>query len=290
MNAVVASVSGRDAGPRRAGPWLLLAPALVFLAVFFLYPLAGMLGRSVLDHGVTLAHYARLLHEPVWLRIVLITFEIALLTTLCTLLLGYPLAYWLAALSPRAAGWLMIIVIVPYFTSILVRTYAWMVLLGTEGVINNLLVQLGLVQTPLSLMYNRFAVLLGMTYVLLPYMVLALYSVMRGIEGSLLRAAHSLGASRIAAFRRIFLPLSLPGVAAGSLIVFIMSLGFFVTPALMGGERDAMISMIIQQQVETYFDWPFASALAAVLLALTLAAFFAYERIVGLEHLFKAKR
>jgi putative spermidine/putrescine transport system permease protein len=278
------------AGPRRARPWLLLAPALGFLAIFFLYPIAGMLARSVLDHGFTLAHYARLGNEPVWLRIIWITFQIALYTTLCALALGYPLAYLLASLRPRIAGLLMILVIVPYFTSILVRTYAWMVLLGTDGMVNRLLQALGVIDKPLPLMYNRFGVLVGMTYVLLPYMVLSLYSVMRGIDRSLLRAAHSLGASRFAAFRRIFLPLSLPGVAAGGLIVFILSLGFFVTPALMGGERDAMISMIVQQQVETYFDWPFASTLAAVLLAVTLVAFFVYEKVVGMEHLFRAKQ
>lgn len=272
-------------------PWLLLAPALIFLAIFFLYPLGGMLSRSVIDKtGFTLAHFARFGTEPVWFEILWITFEIAFCTTLATLLLGYPLAYLLSALRAKTAGLLMIVVIVPYFTSILVRTYAWMVLLGTDGIVNKLLLGLGLVNQPVAMMYNRFAVLLGMTYVLLPYMVLALYSVMRGIDSSLLRAAHSLGASRIRTFVRIFMPLSLPGVAAGGLIVFIMSLGFFVTPALMGSDHDSMISMIIQQQVETYFDWSFASALAAVLLAATLVTFFVYERVVGMEHLFRAKQ
>jgi putative spermidine/putrescine transport system permease protein len=291
MSAVVQS----DEGPRAPGNsrvWFLLAPALVFLAVFFLYPLLGMLGHSFEgpQHTLGLANYGRLLAESVWWQVLKITFEIGLLTTLFTLLLGYPLAYLLSALRPRTAGLLMILVVVPYFTSILVRTYAWMVLLGTDGIVNRLLTGLGLIEHPLPLMYNRFAVIVGMTYVLLPYMVLALYSVMRGIDSGLLRAAHSLGATRRSAFVRVFLPLSLPGVAAGTLIVFIMSLGFFITPALMGGDRDAMISMIIQQQVETYFDWPFASTLAVVLLVLTLAAFFAYDRIVGMEQLFRAKQ
>jgi putative spermidine/putrescine transport system permease protein len=286
----IASAARSGGHVKRTSPWILLAPALIFLAIFFLYPLVGMLGRSVIGQGPWFAQYARLLSEPVWLQIVWITFEIAFFTTVCTLLLGYPLAYLLSALNTRAAGLLMILVIVPYFTSILVRTYAWMVLLGTDGIVNRLLLYIGVIDKPLPMMYDRFAVLLGMTYVLLPYMVLALYSVMRGIDSSLLRAAHSLGASRLSAFRRIFLPLSFPGVAAGALIVFIMALGFFITPALMGGNHDAMISMVIQQQVDTYFDWPFASALAAVLLGLTLIAFFIYERMVGLEHLFRAKQ
>lgn len=290
MTAGLASPSQGGAG--RPRPWVLLAPALLFLLVFFIYPMADMLLRSLdgQGQGYTLEHYVRLASEPVWLKIISITFQISLLTTLCTLLLGYPLAYLLSALRPRMAGLLMILVIIPYFTSILVRTYAWMVLLGTDGIVNRLLIDLGLIDSPLALMYNRFAVLLGMSYVLLPYMVLALYSVMRGIDSSLLRAAHSLGASRLSAFLRIFLPLTFPGIAAGGLIVFIMSLGFFVTPALMGSDLDTMISMVIQQQVETYFDWSFASSLAAVLLALTLIAFFVYERVVGMEHLFRAKQ
>ncbi len=285
-----ATAASSAIGLRRSSPWLLLAPALVFLAVFFVFPMVRMLERSLFDPGFTLRHFGRFIAEPVWWQILWTTFEISLLTTGCTLLLGYPLAYLLASLRPRVAGLLMIVVVVPYFTSVLVRTYAWMVLLGTDGVVNRSLLALRIIDAPLSLMYNRYTVLLGMSYVLLPYMVLALYSVMQGIDVSLLRAAHSLGASRIAAFRRIYLPLSFPGVAAGGLIVFIMGLGFFITPALMGGDRDTMISMIIQQQVETYFDWGFASALAALLLALTLVAFFAYERIVGLEHLFRSKQ
>jgi putative spermidine/putrescine transport system permease protein len=223
MNAIASAAARPIGGVRRTSPWVLLAPALIFLAIFFLYPLAGMLGRSVIGQGPWFAQYARLLSEPVWLQIVGITFEIAFFTTICTLLLGYPLAYLLSALNSRAAGLLMILIIVPYFTSILVRTYAWMVLLGTDGIVNRLLLYVGAIDKPLPMMYNRFAVLVGMTYVLLPYMVLALYSVMRGIDSSLLRAAHSLGASRLSAFRRIFLPLSFPGVAAGALIVFIMA-------------------------------------------------------------------
>ncbi|ALM81842.1 ABC transporter permease [Bordetella sp. N] len=273
----------------RAAPWLLLAPALLILAVFFLYPLGEMLARSLFDPGFTWKHYARLIEEPTYLQVLWITFEIAFSVTVCTLLLGYPLAYFLSQIRPQAAGLLMILVIVPYFTSVLVRTYAWMVLLGTEGIVNQLLRATGLIDKPLAMMYSRFGVLVGMTYILLPYMVLALYSVMRGIDTGLLRAASSLGASRTRAFWRIFAPLSMPGVAAGSLLVFILSIGFFITPALMGSQEDSMISMIIESQVETYFDWGFASALAAVLLACTLVLFLIYERVVGLNRLFEAK-
>ncbi|WP_196906276.1 ABC transporter permease [Candidatus Symbiopectobacterium sp. 'North America'] len=183
----------------------------------------------------------------------------------------------------------IVIIIIPHFTSVLVRIYAWMVLLGSDGFVNQVLRALGLIDTRLKLMYTPLGVLIGMTYILLPYMVLALYSVMRGIDPQLLRVAYSLGASRFRAFWRIFLPLSLPGVAAGSLLVFILSIGFFVTPALMGSPRDTMIAMVIENQLEVYFNWGFASALSALLLLCTLLLFWVYVRVVGLERLFEAK-
>jgi len=180
-------------------------------------------------------------------------------------------------------------VVLPFFTSIIVRTYAWMVLLGRNGVVNQSLTWLGLTDMPLPLLYNQGGVLIGMTYVLLPYMVLTVYSVMHGIEPGLIRAAHSLGASRWQAFRRVFLPLSLPGIAGGTLLVFILSLGFFITPALMGGPSDVMIAMLIEREVEFTLNWSFASALAVILLMLTLVGFVGYNRIVRLERVFEAR-
>ena len=161
--------------------------------------------------------------------------------------------------------------------------------LGRTGVVNQSLTWLGLTDAPLPLLYNTGGVVIGMTYVLLPYMVLTAYSVMRGIEPGLIRAAHSLGASRWQAFRRVFWPLSLPGIAAGTLLVFILSLGFFITPALMGGPADVMIAMLIEREVEFTLNWSFASALAVILLVLTLIGFVGYNRIVRLERLFEAR-
>ncbi|RLM20318.1 ABC transporter permease [Brenneria alni] len=270
-------------------PWLLLAPSLLALLVFFIYPLINMLSVSVYSPDFTWQHYLRIIHEPVWLNVLWITLRISLWVTLSTLLLGYPLAWVLARLKPRTANIFLIVVIIPYFTSVLVRTYAWMVLLGTEGIVNQLLIAIGLLTEPLKLMYTSTGVLIGMTYILLPYMILALYSVMRGIDLGLLSAAESLGASRRRAFWRIVVPLSLPGVAAGGLLVFILSLGFFITPALMGGPQQTMISMVIESQIETYFDWGFGSALSSVLLVCTLLLFWLYQRLSGLERLFEAK-
>jgi putative spermidine/putrescine transport system permease protein len=266
---------------------LLLLPALVVLGAFFVYPLFGILLRSIYKNGYTLESYRQVVRTSVYLTVIGLTFRTAALVTVTTLLLGYPLAYVLATVRPRVARVLIVIVVLPFLTSIIVRTYAWMVLLGSNGVVNQYLVALGLTTAPLKLLYNQAGVILGMTYVLLPFMVLTLASVMRGIDPALVRAAHSLGASRWQAFRRVFLPLSAPGIAGGTLLVFILSLGFFITPALMGGPSDVMIAMLIEREVEFTLNWSFASTLAVILLALTLVGFAVYYRVMRLERLFE---
>ncbi len=245
---------------------LILLPATVVLLALFVYPLLGLVDRSVYKRGAgyTLEFYGQIWRVPVYLQVI-------------------------GLLRPRLARLLMIVVVLPFFTSIIVRTYAWMVLLGRNGVVNQYLTGLGLTDMPLPLLYNQGGVLIGMTYVLLPYMILTIYSVMHGIEPGLIRAAHSLGASRWQAFRRVFLPLSLPGIAGGTLLVFILGLGFFITPALMGGPSDVMIAMLIEREVEFTLNWSFASALAVILLILTLVGFVGYNRIVRLERVFEAR-
>ena len=269
---------------------LVLSPALLVLAVLFAYPLLGIVHRSVYKGGYTLDLYRQIFRVPVYLQVLVATFKVSALVTIVCLALGYPLAYVLATRRPRTAQLLMIVVVLPFFTSIIVRTYAWMVLLGRNGIVNQYLTVLGLIDKPLPLLYNQAGVVIGMSYVLLPYMVLTVYSVMRGIDPGLVRAAHSLGASRLQAFRRVFLPLSLPGVAGGTLLVFILSLGFFITPALMGGPGDVMIAMLIEREVEITLNWAFASALAVVLLVLTLVGFAGYNRIVRLERIFEGRQ
>ena len=269
--------------------FLMLLPAVLVLAVLFAYPLLGIVNRSVYKAGYTLDMYRQIFRVPVYLQVILATFKVSALVTMVCLALGYPLAYMLATRRPRTAQLLMIIVVLPFFTSIIVRTYAWMVLLGRNGIVNQYLMALGFTDKPLLLLYNQGGVVIGMSYVLLPYMVLTVYSVMRSIDPRLVRAAHSLGASRLQAFRRVFLPLSLPGIAGGTLLVFILSLGFFITPALMGGPGDMMIAMLIEREVEITLNWSFASALAVILLALTLVGFTGYNRIVRLERVFEGR-
>ena len=268
---------------------LLLLPALLVLAVLFAYPLLGIVNRSVYKNGYTLDSYRQIARVPVYLQVLASTFQTSALVTAVCLALGYPLAYVLASCRPRTTRLLSIIVILPFFTSIIVRTYAWMVLLGRNGIVNQYAMALGFTDAPLPLLYNKAGVVIGMSYVLLPYMVLTAYSVMRGIDPSLVRAAHGLGASRFQAFRRVFLPLSLPGIAGGTLLVFILSLGFFITPALMGGPGDVMIAMLIEREVEITMNWSFASALAVILLVLTLIGFAGYNRIVRLERVFEGR-
>jgi len=267
----------------------LLLPAVLVLLVLFVVPLLGILNRSVFKAGYTLQFYRQALGTPIYLTVIGLTFRTAAVVTLICLALGYPLAYVLVNVRPRAARLLMIVVVLPFFTSIIVRTYAWMVLLGRNGVVNQYLVALGFTDTPLPFLYNQTGVLIGMSYVLLPFLILTAYSVMRGIDPGLIRAAHSLGASRFQAFRRIFLPLSLPGIAGGTLLVFILSLGFFITPALMGGPSDIMIAMLIEREVEFTLNWSFASALAVILLLVTLVGFALYNRIVRLERVFEGR-
>jgi ABC-type spermidine/putrescine transport system permease subunit I len=221
----------------------------------------------------------------VYLKVFVNTFEISVTVTLVTLVLGYPLAFLLATAGRRASGLMLVAIILPLWTSVLVRTYAWMVLLGRRGLVNEGLQTLGLTDAPLPLLYNRLGVTIGMVHVLLPFMVLPIYSVMKGIDVELLKAAQNLGANRRQAFLRVYLPLSLSGLATGCLVVFVTALGFFVTPALLGGRGDMMIAMLIDVQVSQLLDWGLGSALAVVLFAVTAAILLAVQRLTGAERL-----
>jgi putative spermidine/putrescine transport system permease protein len=233
----------------------------------------------------TLTNYSQLVQTNVYVHVMWITVWISIVVTVCTLILGYPVAYLISSATTTKSNLLIVLVLIPFWTSILVRTYAWMVLLGREGIINQFLQSIGVIDQPLRLLNTRFAVYVSMVHILLPFMILPLYSVMRGIDRSVLRAAEGLGAKPNAVFRQVLLPLSLPGVAAGCLLVFILSLGFYITPALVGGPKDLMISVLIAQQVDL-FNWAFASALAAVLLIGALLIFVIFNRILGVEKIF----
>ncbi len=251
-------------------------PALIVLFVFFLYPVVRMLGYSI--EGGTFEWYAKALGEGLYLQVFLNTFEIAFWVTAICLVLGYPLGFLLATTTPGWATLGFIFVLLPLWTSVLVRTYAWMVLLGRNGVFNRAMLEAGLISDPIPMLYTFSGVLIGMVHVLLPYMVLPIYGAVRRVDPSLVSAAEGLGASNARIFRRVYLPLTLPGIFAGAVIVFVLSLGFYITPALLGGGRVIMVAVMIEQQVHQTLNWPFAAALSASLLVVTLAIYALAQR------------
>ena len=269
---------------RNATAWLLLAPSCLALVLLFVVPIAYVLVLSVSDPQLSLAHYRRIFTVPVYTRVMINTFVTSLIVTALCLAIGYPIAYVMA----RRTGWmstvLLTIVAMSFWTGFLVRTYAWLVILGNKGPVAAAYGALGLGQAP-QLLFNTFSSTLGMTHILLPYMILALYATMKKIDVNHLKAAASLGARPAAAFREVFLPLSLPGVVNGSLLVFVSCLGFFVTPVLLGTPRDMMISQLINQQIEELLAFGFASAVAVVLLVATCAVLAIYNHYAGLDRL-----
>ena len=216
-------------------------------------------------------------------KILMRTFSISAVVTIFCLLLGYPLAYWLSTLSPRRANILMILVLVPFWTSILVRSAAWIVLLQSNGLVNRSMMELGFISEPLPLLFNRLGVIIAMVHILLPFMILPLYSVMKSVPPTYLRAAVSLGSSPLAAFFRVYVPQTYPGIGAGGLLVFILSIGYYVTPALLGGADDQMLSYYIAQYTNVTVNWGMACALGAVLLSATLVLYALYRRLVKTE-------
>ena len=269
--------------------WLLLTPALALLVLVFLLPLLWFLGDSLREFG----DWATMLEE-VWdvlgsrsmRQSMIVTGQIGLATTALVLLIGYPLAYAMVRAGRVGFRVMLACILLPYFTSVIVRTYAWMVLLGRNGVVNQVLLGLGLTQEPLQLLYNRGAVIVGMTYVLLPYMVLTLYAAMRAVDPRLLQAADGMGASPRRVFLRVFLPLTANGVLSGTLLVFILAIGFFITPALMGAPQDMMAGMLIERQIELANNWPVAAVMSIVLLGVTLVVYGVYARFADLRKAF----
>lgn len=274
--------SGRLSLSAFTNPWgLLVLPGALFLIAFFGYPLAEMAVRSVTDPSP--ANYQIFFSSPVYLRTLLTTLEISLLVTVVCLVLGYLYAYVMSLASPRVAGVMIVLVLLPFWSSSLVRVFAWTLWLDDVGVINTMLRDLGLTQAPLMLMRNTLGVTIGMSQVLLPYMVLPLYAVMRRIDRDLPAAAAGLGASPMAAFRRVFFPLSLPGVYAGALLVFVLSLGFYIAPAVLGGSENTMLSQLIIDEVQVQLQFGVGSAISIVLLAITLIILWLGTRFVSIN-------
>lgn len=259
-------------------------PALLLVAVILLVPFSWLAWLSLFDANGALSpeNYVRLL-RPAYVESFLTTFKVAGLVTIVCVVLGYPVAYLLSQLPQRAAQILMVFIILPFWTSVLVRTYAWLVLLQRQGIINHWLLSSGLVGEPLPLVHNFTGTVIGMVHVMLPFLILPLYASMKAIDPVLLRAAANCGASPSQAFRQVFLPLSIPGLAAGVALTFVLSLGFYLTPALLGGGRVAMWSTQIADMVAKFANWGAASALSVVLLVVTGAILWGVNRFTRLS-------
>ncbi|MDZ4861827.1 MAG: ABC transporter permease [Gemmatimonadota bacterium] len=272
--------------PRPAArAWSLLAPGTFWLIAFFLVPVVMMFAYSMMPRGIyggvvpgfTLEHYKRFF-DPLYLQILNRTFMWSLGATVLCLLMGYPLAY-LIARSGKWKHFLMFLVVLPFWTSFLVRTFAMIFLMRDTGLINNLLLKAGWITEPLNMLYTPFAVMTGLVYSFLPFMVLPIYSSLEKLDLSLLEAAEVLGARPAARFWKITFPLSVPGVVAGSLLVFIPALGSFLTSDLLGGAKQVMIGNLIQNQFSSARNWPFGSAASFIVMALVLVAVMIYLRV-----------
>lgn len=289
---MAAAIASRPPATRVAPIAWLIAPALLLFVLFFVLPIAVMFAMSFFSSNpvsnpnafLTTRHYVRFIddtadifHDALWA-----TLRIGLVTTVAALLIGYPLAHWMARMQSRLGHALALMaVIAPLLTGIVVRTFAWMTILQDKGVINTTLTSMGLIEKPLALMYNEFGTVVALVHIYVPFMVLTLTGVIGRIDERLEQAARSLGAGRIRAFVEVTLPLSLPGILAGSLLVFALSISAYVTPSLMGGTNVLTLPMLIAQQVGTSFNPNFAGALGVILLSVCLLIVIAYNRILA---------
>ena len=262
-------------------PYLLMVTALIIIPVGWLFYLS-FIGR---DGSLSFENYERMMKSKAYIRIFLTTFKISILTTIICAAIGYPLAYFMSQLSRKWANICMIGVLIPFWTSLLVRTYAWLVLQQKKGLLNNMAFEMWLISAPIKIVHNTTGTLIGMVHIMLPFLILPLYANMRAIDKDALKAASSLGATPTRAFWTVFFPLSLPGLLAGLLIVFVLCLGFYVTPAILGGGRVIMAAMKISSNIELYFSWGAASALGVVLLVVTGIILFIASKLVSMDQL-----
>lgn len=258
-----------------------VVPALLLVGCIFVLPVLALLLRSVLEPQPGLQNYAAFFASTTYLKVLGNTFLVAGTVTVATVLLGFPVAWFLAIAPGFWSRLLFAIVILSMWTNLLARTYAWMVLLQRTGIINRTLINLGIISEPLPLINNLAGVTIGMTYIMLPFMILPLHATIRSIDPSVFQAAALCGASRWQAFTRVMLPLTASGVAAGALMVFVMSLGYFITPALLGGTSNMMLAELIAQLVQSLLDWGLAGAAALILLTITLAIYLVQLRFFG---------
>lgn len=279
--ATLATPPRAAVGQTEPSGFVYVVPALLLVLGVFALPVAMLLSRSVTEPALGLANYAQLFGSTTYLRIFLNTFLVSGLVTLISVVVGFPVAWMLAILPRRWSQIVFGILILSMWTNLLARTYAWMVLLQRTGVINKTLMSLGLISEPLPLVNNLIGVTIGMTYIMLPFVILPLTGIIRAIDPAILQAAALCGATRGQALRMVLLPLALPGILSGALMVFVMSLGYFVTPALLGGTANMMLAELIAQFVQSLVNWGMGAAAAFSLLLLTLGLYALQLRLFG---------
>lgn len=277
-----------SSGRASLGWWLLLLPAVALVLFFYVAPIVQVLTISFTEPEPGFGNYERLLTSEGVQRVIFTTLRICLLTTFFALLLGYAIAYAITLASPRARSWWILAVLVPLWISVLVRAFAWVTLLRRQGLVNNTLMQAGIISEPLPLVWNEFGILVGMVHYMVPFAVLPMLASMREIDMRLLAAARGLGASRGQVFRQVFLPLSMPGVIAAGVLVFIFSLGFYITPAILGGGRTLMVAEWIALQILDLIRWGLGTMMATMLVVAIMATLLVFSRIVDLRRMFGA--
>lgn len=277
----------RDERLERLKLFGLSSPAILLVLVILVIPVGWLFFVSFIgaDGQFSMENYERMITRKSYFRIFITTFKISLFATALCILIGYPLAYFMSQLPNRIANLCMITVLLPFWTSLLVRTYAWLVLLQKRGLVNDWAISLGLWDEPIKMVHNMTGTLIGMVHIMLPFLILPVYSAMKQIDRDLLKAASNLGASPRRAFWTVFFPLSTPGLFAGALMVFVLCLGFFVTPAVLGGGKVIMVSMKIVSNIELFVNWGAASALGVVLLTLTVFVLWIASRFLNLENI-----
>ncbi|HLR02314.1 MAG TPA: ABC transporter permease [Virgibacillus sp.] len=264
---------------RRNSMKFLVLPSLLLLLIFFVYPIITILVKSVTDPEFGFQNYIKFFSQSAYIGALLNTFKIAFLVTAITVILAYPVAYVMTIAPPKIKGLMMLLVLLPFWTALLVRTFSWMVLLQDNGIVNKLLMWLGIVDDPLTLINSLTGVVIGMVYIMLPFMILPMHTTMNSIDRNLLQAAGNLGAAPWKAFLRVFLPLSLPGVGTGAIIVFVMTLGYYIIPALLGGTNEIMLGEFIADQIQSHLNWGIGTTAGAVLVVITLVFFVIYLKV-----------
>lgn len=263
--------------------WLLVAPLLALVAVMFAGPLVNILWLSVTDPTPGLGNYAALIEKASLQKLLWTTLRVCLVTTALSVLLGYSIAYAMANVAEATRQRMMLFILISFWISVLVRTFSWIMLLGRNGLLNNGLIEAGLISQPIPFVRNELGVLIGMVHYMIPYAVLPILASMQGIDGRVLQASRNLGASAAQTFWRVYLPLTKPGIIAGALLVFILSLGFYVTPAIMGGGKVLMVAEYISVQILVTLKWGTAAMLAVLMLASVLALLYVLSRTMKLS-------